>query len=687
MDDRNLLYLLILDASEERAEQSISVLRNAGLVVRATRAGDAEQIQEALEEQTPDMILVSANDGPVTLKEVSALIGRGGKEIPIVALAGADEDQILHALADGAARTVLKDNPKHLQFVVKNELENIHTRRRVRLLEARNRENEKRADSLLDSSRDAIAYVHDGMHVYANHAYLENFGFEEFDEIEGMPILDMVTPETAQALKGVLRGIAKGEKPPRELETVSRRQSGDTFETTMEFSFARIEGEPCTQVTVRQRSNDPALAEELSDLRTRDLVTGLSNRQHFMDELDNAVNEALQGERDGTVLFIGVDDFRSVIRQVGVGGTDLILSDVAGVIKACVDDDSLAARFGDDSFTILNQSKSVDELEKLASRICADLEANISEVGKQSVTLTCSVGLTAVGGEVKSAQEALSHANDACTKAQQDGGNRVEVYNPAEHEDGTHAEDWLKAIKRALENDKFALVFQPIVSLHGVPGEFYEVLLRMESEDGNLVPPMDFLPIAEQNDLMGDIDRWVIEHAIRTLKQRNEDGHDTTFFVKLTPETVDDAALLSWISKQLKDNRVQGDKLVFEMPESRVVTHIKPTRRFVEGLKKLHCGFALEQFGSGLNSFQILKHLPTDYLKIDRTFIKDLAHTKDNREKVKQITEQAHANNKVTVAEFVEDAASMSVLWQFGVNFVQGNFLQEPEKVLAYDFN
>lgn len=686
--DDKTLRLLIVDRSEERAEQYISVLRNAGIAVRPSRATDEEQLQDILENQVPDMILCAYEEEPVPLQNISALVGRSGKDIPIVARASAENDAFVSALQEGARAVVLNDNHEHLQLVVEREMNNLATRRRVRKLEASYRESEKRCNALLDNSRDAITYVHDGMHVYANKAYLGMFGFDNFDDIEGMPILDMVSPDNAGPLKDALRTISKGERPPKRLKIECRRLSGDTFDGVMEFSTATIEGEPCTQIVVRDQSMDPELMQELTDLRTQDLVTGLCNRQYFMEELDRAVSNTLEGGDPGALLYLDLDDFRSVINQVGIGGTDLILSDVAKVIKQHVDEHSLAGRLGDHSFAVLTQDVSMQEAEKLAEKIRKGLEEHISEVGKRSITLTCSIGVAAVAEDTKNAQDALSNAGTAASDAEDAGGNCVQVYNPVAEDtaERKHSQRWLDAIRDALGNDRFALVFQPIVSLHGESGEFYEVLLRMESEEGNLVNPTQFLPIAEQHDMMGEIDRWVIGHTIQLLAEREKEGHNTTLFVKISPETAGDASVLSWISDQIKQHRVHADRLVFEMPESRVVTHMKPARQFVEGIKQLHCGFALEQFGGGLNSFQLLKHLKADYLKIDRSFMKDLSTNAEHQEKVKEITDQAHAIGKITIAEFVEDAASMSVLYQVGVNFVQGNFLQEPEKVLAYDF-
>lgn len=686
MKDDKILRLLIVDSSEETAEHSSSVLRNAGIAVRPTRADEEEQIKSLLETQPPDMILCSAGESPVSLESLSALVGRSGRDIPIVAQAEAAN--FVDAMRHGARDVVLKDQPDHLQIVVDRELDNLTKRRSVRRLEAAYRESEKRCNALLDSSRDPIAYVHEGMHVYANKAYLETFGFEAFEEIEGMPILDMVGADNADPLKDALRKISKGEKPPKRLELQSRRLNGETFDSIMEFSAATIEGEPCTQITVRDQAMDPDVMRELTDLRTQDLATGLCNRQYFLEELERAVNSIHEGGGDGALLYIELDDFRAVINQVGIAGTDLVLSDVAKVIKKQVDEHSLAGRFGDHSFAVLVQGRELQEVEKLAEAIRKGIEESISEVGKHSITLTCSLGMTAIAESTQSAHEVLSAAAEVCADAQKEGGNRVETYNPVAQDQAERKQSkrWLEAIREGLGNDRFALVFQPIVSLHGVSGEFYEVLLRLEDQTGELSSPTQFLPVAEQNNLMGDIDRWVISHAVELLAERQAQGHKTTFFVKITPESAGDPSVLPWLAEKLKEHRVHGDHLVFEMPESRVVTHMKPARQFVEGIKQLHCGFALEQFGSGLNSFQVLKHLQADYLKIDRSFMQNLSGNAEHKERVKEISDEAHAIGKVTIAEFVEDAASMAVLYQVGVNFVQGNFLQEPEKVLAYDF-
>jgi multidomain signaling protein FimX len=558
-------------------------------------------------------------------------------------------------------------------------------RRNVRRIEAALRESERRCEALLDSSRDPIAYVHEGMHVRANRAYLEMFGFDEFEDVEGMSILDMIAPDDAEDFKSLLKRLSKGEKPPQRLNLKAQRSDGATFDATMEFAEASYEGEPAQQITFRLQQADANLAEELDALRSKDLVTELFNRKHMIARIENVAAAAASGTVDQALILIEPDNFKHVFDTVGLGNADVLLGDMAGLLRRHLDADDVAGRLGEHTFGVLATKRNADDARALAEKLRKAFEERIFDIGKQSLSLTISLGGALIGEKNANAQAILSQAQTALRAAEGEGGNRVNLFDPAAQDKAAAAKarQWVEMIDEALNNDGFVLYYQPIVSLHGAEGEFYEVLLRMKGPKGEILPG-HFLPIAEENGKLPAIDRWVIGAAIRSIAERERAGHKTTFFLKLTPQSLEDQTLLAWIAQQLKNARQRGDSLVFEMPESKVVTSLKPARAFVKGLEQIHCGFALEQFGSGLNSFQLLRHIPAHYLKIDRNYMADLPKHKENQEKIKEICDQAHHAGKLTVAEFVEDAASMSILFSCGVNFVQGNFLQEPEKVMAH---
>ncbi|NCT68040.1 MAG: EAL domain-containing protein [Rhodanobacteraceae bacterium] len=681
-----IIKLLLIDDSIENAEQTISILRNGGIAVRPMRASTESELEAALEQQPPDLVIADLSSRELTIQQVRDAAARGGRDVTLIACARTpSQDAIVAAFRDGARAMALRDSHEHLQMIVRREFEALTMRRNVRRLEASLRESERRCDALLDSSRDPIAFVHEGMHVRANRAYLEMFGFDDFEDIEGMSILDLIDGKDADDFKALLKRLSKGEKPPQRLNLKARRHDGHSFDATMEFAEASFEGEPCQQITFRRQVADAAIEQELDALRSKDLITELYNRQHLLTEIEQAAAQAANGKADQALLLVEPVDFARVLDAIGLGNADVLFGDMAALLRSHLAPTDIAGRVGDHTFGVLSTARNAEATQQFAEALRNAFSEHIFEIGKQSISLTVSIGGVLIGEKNANATAVLDIAHGALRTAQGEGGNRVRLVDPAE-EDRAAAEStrhWLALIDRALASDGFVLYYQPIISLHGAEGDFYEILLRMGSPKGE-IPPNQFLPIAERAGRMPAIDRWVISHAIQALAERERAGQQTTFFVKLTPQSLEDQTLLPWIAQQLKNARLRGDSLVFEMPESKVVTSLKSARAFAKGLEQIRCSFALEQFGSGLNSFQLLKHIPAHYLKIDRTYMAELPRNKESQEKIKEICDQAHHAGKLTVAEFVEDAASMAILFNCGVNFVQGNFLQEPEKILSH---
>ncbi len=691
MSQDDVLRVLVITNEMEDAEQILSQLRNEGMAVRPCSAQDEEELEAQLTKKPLDMALVNTSHKVLSLQQVCDEIQKHGKDIPVLAML--DEysvEAVVQAQNTGALDAVCAETHNHMINVVRREKQNHLLRRRFRFAEANLTDTEKRCNALLDSSRDAIAYVHEGMHVYANQVYLQMFHLDDFDELEGMPLLDMFTGSHVQTLKEILQKITKGEAPPDEMDIELSSPDGNKKDVTIEFSAASIDGEACTQIILREKVIDAELAKELKDLKTQDLVTGLFNRQHMLQTIRESIASVVQSGGTQALIFVDIDNFDKTIAQVGISGVDLVLADLAHVIRDQLEEHDSAGRIGDRNFAVLCERRNLESAEQLAEKIRHAIEENISEVDQQSITLTCSFGVTSIVENISSAHDLLTMATSAAHTASHEGGNRIHVHDPLEIKEGETGDQLqvISMVKKAIEEDRLILYYQPIVSLHGEEGEYYEVLMRLQDEEGNIVPPGSFMPVLMEHDLVKLLDRWVIMHGIKSLvKQREASGNPVTFFIKVTARTLDDQTVLSWIAKIMQQHRLSGESLVFEMPESKLMTNLKTAKHFVKGLKELHCKFAIEQFGSGLNSFQILKHLPADYLKVDRTFMQNLPKNEEHQEKIKEIAQQATNIGKQTVAEFVEDAASMSILWQCGVSFVQGNFLQEPEKVMSYEFS
>jgi diguanylate cyclase (GGDEF)-like protein/PAS domain S-box-containing protein len=685
----SVVRLLFVEDRVDDAEHLISVLRNAGIAVRPNRPESEEELVRMLKEQPIDLVLANHAAKLISFAQTVALVQASGKDIPVIALVNSiTEDLVLSTLAEGAHALAVRGKPQHLQRVVRDEFAALDQRRQVRRLEASLRETERRCDALIASSRDPIAYVHEGMHIRANNAYLEIFGYESFDEVEGLPLLDMIAGSDASKFKDLLKKLTKGETPPKILELKAQRSDGETFDAMMEFAQASYEGEPCLQIVFKQRTVDAEMAKELDVLRQRDQVTGLYNRTYFTGELDTAIAAAAEGRGDQALLLVEFDNYGTVLNEIGLGHADELLDQAARRLESTLAGNTVAARFTDHSFSVLVRESDHVATRELAERIRSGFQGTIMEVGERSITPTVSIGGVQIGQKIASTQQVLVKAGQCLQDAITEGGNRALVFDPAARDraEEERIQQWVERIKAAIGGDGFVLNFQPIISLHGDGGEVYQVLLRMRGPTGEIVKPATFFPIAEEHSLVDQIDRWVIARAIETIAERKRAGKVTTLFVKLTPESLQDAALAAWIGITLKQAAVPGNQLVLSIPEAKAFTNLKAAQDLQKSLAKLGCALCLEQFGLGLNSFQLLTHIDASYLKLDQGLIGELGKNADNQKRVREIADKAKNVGKKTIAEGVQDAGSMTVLFTSSVNFVEGMFLAPPGPEMNYDF-
>jgi diguanylate cyclase (GGDEF)-like protein/PAS domain S-box-containing protein len=684
-----VIRLLLVEDQLEDAEQLISMLRNGGMAVRPQRPESDQDMEKILSSQVIDMVIAAFDGKYIQFAKAAKLVEATGKDIPVLACTNTINEQLLlDVMTAGARDVVLRGRAEHVQFVVKNEFQALQARRGLRHLEAALRETERRCDALIASSRDPIAYVHEGMHIRANAAYLEMFGFEDYDEIEGLSVLDLIAPDDADKFKQLIKNISKGEAPPKQLEIGAQRADGSAFDAVMEFTQATYEGEACLQIIFRQQTVDAEMVKELDTLRQRDPVTGLYNRQHFMTEIEAAVAAAAAGKGTQSLLLIEPDNYETRLGEIGLGLADDLLKQISMRLQSTLGEKTAAARFADHIFAVLCLDHNHKQTQEQADKIRAAFDGHILEVGTQSANISVSLGGVQIGEKIASVPQVLAKSNQCLQSAEGVGGNRIEIFDPAARDraEEERIQAWLQRIREALSGDQFVLNFQPLISLAGDDKENYEVLVRMTAPTGETVSPEVFLPIAEENGLLADIDRWVIGRTINLLAERRKAGKDTTLYVKVTPASLVEGDLHNFIIAQLKAHGVPGENLVLQLPESKIYTHLRPLQAFQKIVSAVGCRLALEQFGTSLNSFQMLNHFDPAILKIDRIFITDLAKNVENQKKVREFVEEAHKRGKQTIAEFVSDAGSMTVLFSIGVDMVQGNFLAPPSATMNYEF-
>lgn len=691
MTKDNKVDIFIIDDSYNNEEKVVQILRNAGFAAHTERVEDDEDLIAALEKKAPAVVLYSLGMELISLEDTIALLEKQlGYPVPVIAVQKpGNEGDVVGVMRSGARDLGNYEAESHLGLIIQREIQLQKQIERLYQLQRSNQETERRCEALLDSSRDAIAYIHEGMHVYSNQSYKELFGFDQDEDLEGMPILDMVGVDNRDMFKQFLRDNCKdGTCSFSKLEASLKKSDGTEFKGEMEFSPASIEGEPCIQVIIRNQVDNKELEKQLALMSQKDASTGLFNRQYFLEALEQAVKQAKEKQASSACLLIHLDNFEEIRKSVGVVGADKFLSEISRRFESAANEGDILAHFEGNIFSVIasNQTdESIDVYARSTQKTCEDF---ITTINGTSLNSTCTLGVSLIDENAPDSNEILIRAERAIEEAEAEGPGQLRIYQPKEGELTQKEIDAqvVKDLKDALTSNRFVLYFQPVISLHGDTDQRFEVFLRMKDKEGNIVMPADFLPAADRTGMTLAIDRWVLMNSITTLITQWKKGNRTLLFVKLSATSIKDAGLMNWLKEQLKKFNVPKDSLVFEVKENVAVTSLKHTAEIARSLKELNCGFALDDFGAGTNPFQLLKHIPADYLKLERSFMEDLTSSPENQEAVKKITEYAMENNKLTIAQCVQDATSLSVLWGMGVNFIQGNFLQEPAPEMDYDF-
>ncbi|MBO7006794.1 MAG: EAL domain-containing protein [Pseudomonadales bacterium] len=689
MNEKEPIRLLILEESQNRAEELIVMLRTAGHATRAHQIESDGDFSLKISEQKWDLVLAASEAKGFTAASLISTIQTLDKDIPVIMLAdNRDPASITEGLKLGAADVALDDDDERLLLLIERELGHLQNRRQRRKAEVELRETDRRNNLLLDSSTTAIAYVHEGMHIYTNAAYVDLFGYEDEDEYAGIPIIDLIGAEDQRKFKDFLKNLREDESGSDEFSCVNAE--GTTLLTTLTMSPATYDGEPCTQAIFKPLIGEAELEDRIKEISSQDLLTGLFNRQYFIEQLESVVDNATQRKQTATIMYIVIDHFPRIRSEAGLSNADLVLGDLATVIRGKVPDDHMVARFGDDVFAILMEGNDKAVAEELAETIRTTVESHMSDASGKNYQVTVSIGLSVVAENTSTVEEAISRAHQAADSIEE--GNAIAFYEPAKitvgEEGKSVSADALKdLIAHSLEENLFQLQFQPIVSLHGDDEEQFEVLLRLPDAEGNFLKPGQFLGPAEDAGLLHKMDRWVILQSVKALSEKRATASKTKLFINITHKSLGDEEFHSWMSVALKAAGLPSDAIIFQIHENDATSYIKQAAAFSEGLQALHIKCSINHFGCSLNPFNLLNHLTPDFVKLDGSFATQIENSDERREEMTEMVESLQSKGVLTGICGLEDPSVLPALFMTGINYIQGNYISEPLDDMDYDFS
>ena len=670
--------LLIAHDSQDEAEQLMNALRNAGKVTRAELVLSEDELLRALKSGTWELLITRPRFGTCDYTTVIGHLQRLGKPVPVLAVVDDFSSVTMREMLESGVQAVAPvDDRELIMLLVDQQVDSLRLRKELQQTELALHEAEKRLSVLMDQSRDAIAYVVDGMHIHANDAYLEMFGYESADDLAGVPIMDMVSSDDHDKLKKLLRSRAQDENQTHELECTGITPDGEEFAATFVFSPSTYDGEACTQIVIHADAVDEsALQEKLQEMSRVDQVTQLYNRSWFMEQLDSAVNAAVNSGQLSAVLYVRVDDFEQHQTEVGIEAGDELLRSVAACMRQTMGDDVVLARVGDEEFAALIRVSDPEEAAPQAEKLRKAIEDLMPEIKARTLQISASIGVAFAREDSRGSQAIMTKALECCNRAaRENGGNSVHVHDPMDDVAAGSDEAVAMALRHALEKNALKLWYQPVMNLEEEEDQFFEVYVSMPQKDGEDLPADKFMKIAGESGLAAKVDRWVILTAIRAALEHSD---QVRLLINISGYSLEDTTLAAWVAKAIKASRIDGKRLTFQLTEADATRFLKQAGNFASELAPQGCGFSISRFASGLDPFKIFQHVPATMVKFEGSYTQELDN-QDTRAKFAELVEKVREQERDVMVSFIESASQMQTLWTMGgIKYLQGFYLQPP---------
>ena len=673
--------VIVLTERRDDVEFFNKTMRDAGHPVRCRGLTRLEDLQSALETEPPHLLIHFADHHSVNVREVAKQRQLLARMSPLIVIRGnADEAAIADAMQAGAQDLVSTTNPARVCAVCERELRAFRLERALNETLTSASAYKKQLKSFMSASADAIAIVQEGIVVEANQAWADLFSGSDIEAAHG-PLMDCFASGSQATLKGALMASAKGQWDGGPLR-IDALIGDKPAPVELTLGAATHDGERATRFCIPQQrpvevpTSSATLVEQA--LKT-DPVTGFYQRQQFLELLtDKLDHRKLGGAR--ALVFVRPDRFSEVERDVGPIASEEIVSQLASVLGRLMSDTDIAGRFGGTVFALILERGSLRDIEAWAENARSRIAEHVFEFAERSLSLTCTIGIAELGEHSDRVEDLIRNAEKANQRGRKDGGNRVVVEETSDESTRIKRIDalWVRQIRSALVDGRFHLMHLNIASLNGQAVRIFDTYVRMIDEQGDEVAAADFMATATRSNLLRPIDRWVIDASLGFCRREAND----LVFVKLSHESILDPTLPGWIFEQVPKAGIQPQKLCFQVSEEDASQYQKPTRVLADILRGKGFRFAVEQFGIGRDPLRVLASTPMDFVKFDGSLMQTIADDAKTQEKLRAFVSNAGRQNIQTIAARVENANTMAVLFQLGVGYMQGHYLQQTEVVL-----
>ena len=710
--ENKVISILIIDDSPDDAELPVKELRAAGYRLKTERVYNLAGMEAALQKDHWDLVLSDYTLLQFSAQMAMEVLKRKQLDIPLIVITRSISDADLYTVTEAGARDVVRKNyTGRLVPAVRRELKVAEMRRELDATRKKITEMATQHSAMVTGTQEAVCYCHEGMHIEANQAYLDMFGYDNLEDLEVIPVLNLIAKNDQKKFKDALRKAAKGAKLESGLELDAVKQGGTPLRVEAVFAPVKLNGEDTIQLTFSDISARKATEDRLQYLTQCDALTGLFNRHYFTKELNHALNAAKKEGKSSALVYFDLYQLEEINNSLGYTVGDGMLLKITKLIRDRLGDNGKLARFGDEELTILLADSDGAKADALAEELKQALnDANLS-AGNKKYPFECAIGTSEITADMKSIHEAISKAviksKEQRPVAKKSGPPPTEAVTtlqepaaPAEvpvtvapsvkipafetsTEPASGSGDPL--ITAALDSNGFRLVFQPIVSMQGETEEMYEVLVRMTGDNGELIPPGQFIPKAEASGQIVDIDLWVLQRTLESMAAMSEAGRAVSYFVNISPMSLNNPELIPAIEKGIRDSNIEAKRLVIELSHPAVAQNMDTASKFISQLRDLGCLISLENSGPVTDTLLKLPRQSVKFLKFDGSVVIELASSGDE-EALTAVLDMAKQLAIRTVATHIEDASALSEIWPYGFDYVQGHYFQQPDADMSYEF-
>jgi diguanylate cyclase (GGDEF)-like protein len=691
MRSNSLLNLLVIDDDQLYAERLVSLLSAYYDKVNLGFLDDKEELLKSLRQQWDVLVFGNAYDMGFT--DVVGVVQEQGLDLPMICLmsdemaaTGRNDDGLPAVIDSTMVKALLADKESQVVLAICLQHANLQCRQQLKTLRYVLSEAEQRANILIKNSKSAVAYLDQGIHIFANEPYLKLFGFDAFSDLIGVPVVDMIAGvDNVKGFKQFLRQFDKGSREQVEFKFESRRTDGTTFEAKLQLAAATLEGEPVTQIIIQQNNNAAEIAKRLAVAERQDSLTGLNNRRGFEENFEALYQWVLKDNTSAGLLYIQLDNIGKISSSLGLQGVDATIKRIAATLDEMITDGHVS-RFSDTVFTILVKNLTTPELKELAEHIRVCISELLIEVDKRTTNTTASIGVVKIESNAAEPQVLLERAIDAINNIRietKNHGDAYHIYDPSEHansDDDALAESLINAIT----HNSFELFFQPIYDINTDRSDFFEVYLRLPLSDAEntVLTPDHFMAVAKTHNLREKIDRWVLINACKQVNEVRKTHPQARILVQLTSASLTDKKLPNIASQLINAVGGAAGVLTLQFNEQDVANHLTVAKSQFVALSQNHCQVGIHNFGTSAKSIEIADFVQPDMIRLARNYVDDISNA-DNLDTVKSLIVRANELKVDVLMPYIEEAATMSVSWSVGARYLQGYYLEEPSKVMT----